>query len=159
MRDQLAAGRDAALAEGRALAARVAQLASERDDALARCVAAQAGHDRLGAERDGAAAACAAVEAERDRLAAECRQTRAECEAAASRCAAAQAERDWLREAQAAVLAWAQADREAVLKSLSWRLTRPLRRLGIGRADRPAWQPGQHPDRAAGPGAAFSPPC
>ena len=129
--------RDAAMAETAHLGAAQALLQAE-------AAALRQAHAETQAALGRAAASHAAIAAERDAL----RQARDDASAGLRRAVAdgqraeadrdrARAERDRLHGEQAMLREWAAKDRAAVLSSRSWRLTRPLRRLGIDRPNRP----------------------
>ncbi len=151
-RDETAAERDAACAErDAALTARDAirqereevaaerdAVRAERDAALTAGDAARQERDEAASERDAALTARDAALTARNAVRQECDQAAAERDAVRAECEAAVAERARIAADLASLQAWALADESAMLMSLSWRLTRPMRRLGFGRANRPA---------------------
>ncbi len=150
--DDAARDRDAVRAECDSLRADAARLQGSIEAAYCERDTLQSGLDDAARDRDAARAECNGIRTERDRLAAECLKMRTAQHAAAAEAQNASVVRDQLRmqlaeekatcqalQGQLALLrGWAEQDRAAVLRSISWRLTRPLRRLGIDRPNRPA---------------------
>ncbi len=144
-RDAMRAQRDATAAERDGSRAALSAMAAEQDELRAE-------RDKLAADRDSFGVALSAAMVERDTLrsardtlaarhdvvATELQHARQACESLQADFEQAVVDADMLRQQLDLVRDWAVQDRAAVLHSLSWRLTKPLRRLGFDRPNRPA---------------------
>ena len=135
-RDALISERDALSAERHRAVAAVTTATAERDNLLFKLDEIQREQTEVLAEAEVVRDKCDKLSLKSQALASDRDELRVDRDAMSIQAASMKAERDRLSAKCVALAEWAQADRDAVLASLSWRLTRPLRRLGIGRADR-----------------------